>query len=109
MRTELTLVTVIAEAVLEHRLVHEVQAAGATGWTISGARGQGSRGVRASEWEGGNIRLEILCSSAVADRLLHVLEHHFFEHYAVVAFVHPVSVLRGEKYQAAAPPAPHEA
>jgi nitrogen regulatory protein P-II 2 len=98
MRIELELVTVIAEALLEHRLVHEVQAAGATGWTIGPARGEGSRGVRAGDWEGGNIRLETLCSPAVADRLLQALERDFFPHYAVVAFVHPVSVLRGEKY-----------
>lgn len=98
MRTELHLVTVIAESILEQRLVHEVQAAGATGWTISPARGEGSRGVRAADWEGGNIRLETLCSPTVADRLLDVLERDFFAHYAVVAFIHPVSVLRGEKY-----------
>jgi hypothetical protein len=97
-RTELQLVTVIAESILEHRLVHEVHVAGATGWTISPARGEGSRGVRAADWEGGNIRLETLCASAVADRLLEVLERDFFPHYAVVAFIHPVSVLRGEKY-----------
>lgn len=98
MRTQLELVTVVAEAVLEQRLVHEVRAAGATGWTISPARGEGSRGVRASDWEGGNIRLETLCSPQVADRILGVLERDFFPHYAVVAFVHPVAVLRGEKY-----------
>jgi hypothetical protein len=98
MRTELVLLTIIAEAVLEHRLVAEVNAAGATGWTITPARGQGSRGVRASEWEGGNVRLETLCSAAVADQLLTVLERQYFAHYAVVAFAHPVSVLRGEKY-----------
>jgi hypothetical protein len=100
MRTELQLVTVIAESILEHRLVHEVQAAGATGWTITPARGEGSRGVRAADWEGGNIRLETLCSAQVADRLLAVLERDFFAHYAVVAFTQQVSVLRGEKYGA---------
>jgi hypothetical protein len=98
MRTEMQLVTVIAESLLEHRLVHEVQAAGATGWTITPARGEGSRGVRAADWEGGNLRLETLCSADVADRLMAVLERDYFEHYAVVAFIHPVSVLRGEKY-----------
>ncbi len=99
MRTELELLTVIAESILEHRLVHEVQAAGATGWTITPARGEGSRGVRAADWEGGNIRLETLCSAEVADRLFSVLERDYFTNYAVVAFVHPVSVLRGDKYR----------
>jgi nitrogen regulatory protein P-II 2 len=55
--------------------------------------------MRAADWEGGNIRLETLCSAQVADRLLAVLERDYFTNYAVVAFVHPVSVLRGEKYQ----------
>jgi hypothetical protein len=100
MRQQLSLVTVIAEAVLEHRLVSEVRSAGATGWTITTARGEGSRGVRASEWEGGNIRLETLCSPAVADLLFAALEAHYFPHYAVVAFEQQVSVLRGEKYGA---------
>lgn len=100
MRAELMLLTVVAESLLENRLLHEVAESGATGWTVSPARGQGSRGVRASDWEGGNIRLEVLCPPDVADRLLHVLEADYFAHYAVVAFVHPVEVLRGEKFGA---------
>ena len=100
MRTEpLKLLTIIAEALLEDRLIHDLEAAGARGWTLSQARGQGSRGVRASEWEGRNVRLETLVAPEVADRLLEILDERYFPHYAVVAFVQDVQVVRGDKYR----------
>jgi len=61
-------------------------------------RGEGSRGVRASEWEGKNIQLELLVSSDVADRILDHLAAEYFEHYAVVAYVSVVEVVRGDRY-----------
>jgi len=99
MQTEaLVLVTVVAEAVVEHRLVRDVAAAGAHGWTVCDARGQGSRGVRASEFEGSNIRLETLVSAEVADRFLEVLARDYFPRYAVVAWTTPAQVVRAAKY-----------
>jgi hypothetical protein len=99
MQTEpLILVTVVAEAVVEHRLVRDLGAAGAHGWTVCDARGQGSRGVRADEFEGANIRLETLVSAAVADRFLEVLARDYFPRYAVVAWTTAAQVVRPEKY-----------
>jgi hypothetical protein len=99
MQTEtLVLVTVVAEAVVEHRLVRDVAAAGAHGWTVCDARGQGSRGIRASEFEGSNIRLETLVSAEVADRFLEVLARDYFPRYAVVAWTTPAQVVRPAKY-----------
>ncbi len=99
METEgLVLVTVVAEAVVEHRLVRDVAGSGAHGWTVCDARGQGSRGVRADEFEGANIRLETLVSADVADRFLEVLARDYFPRYAVVAWTTPAQVVRPEKY-----------
>ncbi len=91
-------VTIIAEAVLENRLIHDIKHAGARGYTITEARGEGTRGVRAGTWEGQNIRLETLVSEAVADRILTLLAEHYFPHFAVVAFTDTVAVVRGERY-----------
>lgn len=96
--TPLKRVTIIAEAILEDRLRRAVKTLGAKGYTITEARGEGSRGVRASEWEGRNIRLETLVSPQVADALLTHLAEHYFAHYAVVATVETVEVVRGDKY-----------
>ena len=96
--SELVLVTVVAESVVEHRLVRDVEAAGARGWTVVDARGRGSRGVRADEFEGDNVRLETLVTAAVAERVLDMLARDYFPHYAVVAWTTPATVVRGDKY-----------
>lgn len=94
----LKLITIIAEAFLEEKLVREVKKLGASGYTLSPARGEGSRGVRASEWEGGNVRLEVVASPQVAERILERLAEVYFPSYAVIAFTQTVEVVRGEKY-----------
>ena len=91
-------ITIIAERLLEDRLVRDLQICGATGYTITDARGAGSRGVRVSEWEGGNIRLETLVSVSVADAILELLNKKYFEYFAVIATLENVEVVRGDKY-----------
>lgn len=92
------LVTIIAEGFLEERLIRDIKKLGAKGYTITAARGEGSRGVRASEWEGGNIRLETVVSPLVAEKILGHLAEVYFANYAVIAFVEDVEVVRGDKY-----------
>jgi len=94
----LKLVSVITEAVISDKLIREIVSLGATGYTATAAEGQGSRGVRASEWEGKNMKIEVLASEAVAEKILALLAEHYFENYAVVAYVQNVGVVRGDKY-----------
>ena len=94
----LKLVTIVAESLLEKRLVEEVKRLGAKGYTIPPARGEGSRGIRSVDWEGQNIRLETIVSEEVALRILQRLQEEYFPHYAVIAYVENVWVVRGEKY-----------
>ncbi|NOT32189.1 MAG: transcriptional regulator [Planctomycetes bacterium] len=94
---ELERVTIVAEAVLEARLLALLKAAGARGWTLGEVRGEGSRGVRAGEWQG-NVKLETLVAPAVAERILRELAREYFPRFAVVAYTDRVRVVRGEKY-----------
>ena len=94
----LKLVTIVAEALLEDRLLRELKVCGARGYTISAVRGEGSRGVRASEWEGQNLKIETLVSADVAERILARLAEAYFTDYAVVAYLENVEVVRGDKY-----------
>jgi nitrogen regulatory protein P-II 2 len=94
----LKLVTVISEALISDKIIREIQHLGASGYTVTAAEGQGSRGVRASEWEGKNMKIEVLASEAVADKILDLLAKHYFANYAVVVYVQDVGVVRGEKY-----------
>jgi nitrogen regulatory protein P-II 2 len=94
----LKLVTVIAEAYLESRLLEEIKALGAKGYSMSEVRGEGSRGVRASEWEGRNVKIETLVSADLADLILQHVAANYFPNFAVVAFLTDVRAVRGEKY-----------
>ena len=94
----LKLVTIVAESLLETRLVGEGKRLGAKGHTSTPPRGGGSRGIRSVDWEGQNIRLETIVSEEVALRILQRLQEEYFPHYAVIAYVENVWVVRGEKY-----------
>lgn len=96
--TKLKKVTVVAESVLEDHLLRELRALGARGYTITEVRGEGSRGMRTMELGGKNVRVELLVGPEVADRILEHLAERYFPHYAVVAYVENVEVVRGEKY-----------
>ena len=94
-----TLITVICEAALEKRLLTDLQHLGVTGWTLSDARGRGARGVRSAGWDTeGNIRLEVLCSRELAERIAEHLQARYYDHFAMVCFLSQVEVLRAEKF-----------
>lgn len=96
--TPITLVTVIAEGVLEERLIQQLHSLGARGHTRTEVRGHGTRGITDSFWDGPQIKIETLVSAEVADRILTHLAAHYFADYAVVAYAQPVNVVRGDKY-----------
>ena len=91
-------VVIVAESILESRLVDDLKAAGALGWTITAARGQGPRERRVSEIEGGNVRVETLVSPQVATRIWELLSADYFSDYAIAAWTHDVQVARPERY-----------
>lgn len=96
--TPLTLLTIVAEAILKDRLIEEFNNAGAKGHTLIDCEGSGSRHRRVGEILGANIKLELIVSAEVAEKMLKVLAEVYFPHYAVIAYISSVSVVRGEKY-----------
>lgn len=102
----LRLLTVVAESVLAERLARAIMAAGATGYTISPAKGRGSRDKRSANRGGENVRIEVVATEPTAERLLHMLVHEWFPHYAVIAWISTVEVVRGEKYAGRDAPPP---
>lgn len=96
--TILKLVTIVTERILEDRLLRMLDEKGAKGYTLTQATGKGSRGVRASEWEGPDTRIETLVSAPVADAIVAHISQYFFEHYAVIVYVQDAAVVRGDKY-----------
>lgn len=96
--TNLKLVTIIVEAVLEEQIITDIKQVGAKGYTVVGSHGKGTRGMRTGEIPGENIRIETLVSSEVAEKIMENVSTKYFQNYAVVCYVTDAAVLRGEKY-----------
>lgn len=94
----LTLLTIVAEAILKDRLIHEIRQAGANGFTLTEVSGEGSRQRRVSELLGDNIKIEIIAKRETADAILAVLQRDFFPRYAVIGYLSEVQVVREQKY-----------
>ena len=98
MKIPLTKVTIIAESLLEKKIISLTKRHGATGYTVTKVEGEGSRGNRTSDFEGRNIRLEVIVNEDSADDILEELSETYFDDYAVIAWLTRVDVLRGKKF-----------
>jgi hypothetical protein len=93
------LLTIVTESSIEAKLIETIKAQGAQGYTITDARGEGSRGLRSGSWgEESNIRVEVLCSAAIAEKIESTVQAKFYKDFAMVMYNHPVNVLRPDKF-----------
>ncbi len=94
-----TLLTIITETIVEQTLLRDLDRLGVRGYTVSDARGRGSRGVRDAAWgEAANIRIEIICTRSLAEDVLRHLQERYYTNYAMVSFIADIEVLRPEKF-----------
>lgn len=93
-----TCLTIVAESILEERLLAVIEQCGARGWTVSMAEGHGPSHHGVSGIEGGNVRVETLVAEDVAARIWSALEADFFPNYAVSAWAYDVRVARVARY-----------
>ena len=97
--TNRVVLTVITEASLEAKLIATIDSYGVSGYTITDARGKGTRGTRSGDWDfERNIRIETICSAEVASQLAQELKAKFYQNYAMVLYSHDVNVLRPDKF-----------
>lgn len=90
-------VTIVIEDALKHDLLKKVIELGATGYTCKEVQGYGTRGARSSVFAT-NVEVELICSENVASAILTFVSHNYFEHYACIAWLSDVSVVRGARY-----------
>ena len=91
-------VTIVVDNYVERQIVKEVHDLGATGYTYTVVHGQGAKGTRPSHWEGPNAKIEVIATAELAHRILEHVAKNYFEHYATIAYLDDVEVLRGEKF-----------
>ena len=94
----LKLVTIIAEEILRERICKKILALGATGYTCVQCEGDGARGVRDETVQGSNVKIQVVCTAAVAESIMTYVAEKFFENFAVIVWQSDVSVIRGAHY-----------
>jgi nitrogen regulatory protein P-II 2 len=92
------IVTIIAEAAVESRLIQDVKRLGAKGYSVGHVRGEGTTGRHLQDLNGPSVRLETIVTEDVADVILAHLAAEYFGRFAVVAWVTPARVLRAERF-----------
>jgi nitrogen regulatory protein P-II 2 len=96
-RKKLLLIT--AEAALERRLSGDLTRLGAHGYTVLDARGAGTRGQRAADWEADrSVQFQVVCEAWTADTIAYHLRDSYFRDYAMTIFIADVEVLRSHKF-----------
>lgn len=96
--TNLLLLTIIAEDELESRIIEDLKKLGVRGYTICPVRGEGAHGLRASQWEGENIKIEVIVDNNLADAIGEHIAKDYFPNFAIILYLLPVQVLREEKF-----------
>lgn len=96
--THRQLVTIVAEAVVENKIIDDVKACGARGYSVHHVRGEGVTGNRSLDLNGPSIRLETVVTDSVADAIMQMLAATYFNRYAVVAWTTPVQVARPARF-----------
>lgn len=91
-------VTIVAEAAVESRLIADVKRLGAKGYSIGHVRGEGTTGRHLQDLNGPSVRLETVVTGPIADAILSHLDTSYFGRFAVVAWVTPADVLRPERF-----------
>jgi len=89
-------VTIIGDNTVQYRIVEELQSLGALGYTWYPVHGKGHHGVLPRHGEPGDTKIEAIASPKVANRILEYIAEHYFDNYAMIAFLDDVEVLPGE-------------
>ena len=96
---KLRLLTIVTESALESTLVADIEKLGARGYTVTNARGNGSRGVRSGDWgASSNIRMEIVCDAKTEEAIACHLKERYYKNYAMILFGTDVDVMRSGKF-----------
>jgi nitrogen regulatory protein PII len=92
------LITIVAESVVEQKLIDDIKKCGAKGYSVSHVRGEGITGKNTLDLNGPSIRLESVVTEKVAESILEMLAEKYFEKFAVIAWITPALVARPDRF-----------
>ncbi len=92
------LVTIICEPVLSTRLVATIRSLGATGFTISDVRGEGSGEKNSGEVPNEKVKIEVIADADLAKEIMNEVAKNYFANYSLIVYASDIEVIRQEKF-----------
>lgn len=92
------LVTIITEPVLSNRIITTIRTLGATGFTMSDVRGEGSGEKRSGEVPIEKVKIEVVADQFLAQKIMAEIAHHYFANYSLIVYSSDIEVIRQEKF-----------
>ena len=95
---------IVGEEILSKKLIKLIKAAGATGYTVNSAGGEGSRNVRSTGEPSvshtlSNVKIEVLTGTReLADKITNDIAAKFYSDYSIITYIYQVEALRDHKF-----------
>jgi len=95
---------IVAEEILTKKLIKLIKTAGATGYTVNAAGGEGSRNVRSTGEPSvshtlANVKIEVLTGTReLADTITREIEAKYYADYSIITYINQVEALRDHKF-----------
>ena len=97
-------VVIVTEASILDDVIEMVMELGASGYTITGVAGKGSRGgaspgISALRNVLKSVRIDIVTSEEIAKKIAVAVVERFLRHYAGIVYIEDVEIIRLERFQ----------
>jgi nitrogen regulatory protein P-II 2 len=92
------LVTMISEPVLSNSLVITIRSLGATGFTMTDVRGEGSGEKRSGEVPNEKVKIEVVADADLAKKIMAEIAENYFANYSLIVYSSDIQVIRHEKF-----------
>ena len=95
---------IVAEEILSKKLTKLIKAAGATGYTVNAAGGEGARNVRSTGDPSvshtlSNVKIEVLTGTReLADKITREIEAKYYTDFSIITYIYQVEALRDHKF-----------
>jgi nitrogen regulatory protein PII len=92
------LVTIICEPVLSMTLISQIRDLGATGFTMSDVRGEGSGEKSSGEVPNEKVKIEVIADSDLAKNIMNEIAKNYFANYSLIVYASDIQIIRQEKF-----------
>jgi nitrogen regulatory protein P-II 2 len=92
------LVTIVSEPVLVSRILDTIRTLGATGYTMSDVKGEGSGAKRSGEVPYEKVKIEVIVESDLSEKIMEKISKAYFENYSLIVYACDIQVVRREKF-----------